>query len=636
MSDTPSQLTTPNGKPLLLVAATLLFILLAMVASWLVFLPQRVAVGLQDKIQQRTGLVMDLVGPVRLGFDKGLVVGMEDVSLAQPGGQSVPLLTVDRMVLPLSIAGIFAGGSTAQEVYLENPVVALGADKGDKLLGEINAKSDGAIAAKENKPFKIVIRNGAIKMRFGQSGVGFNASDLDGAITWDAEQGLAARLSGLFNGASTQFELALDDGWRALAEGSPAEISLSTSGNQVAFSGRLRSTDRLMLDGRIQGHGDSLGDFCNWLSCNIKGFSASGALDFDSALSLAGDVAALREIKLGLGNMKGSGEVSLSQTATRPLIDVKLDFDVFDLAAYQHDKSAGTAVPFKLTQGWSERPLDFADLGAFDGNLEVTSKSMHFAGLLTGPAKLDLRLKDKKLNGGLRAEKVEGGRFETTFSLEGDGPVPQLAIKVTTQEVEARKFLTSVLGFSGIEGPMNLKADVTAEGLHVAGLISTLGGEVAIKVAKGRLHGVDLGKSLLGSGKIWNADGQNDASLTTLATDLNVDMTMRDGIAKIQTAEFTASGFGVAATGEVDILRQHVDLLAKPVIVGGQNDFKLPLQIKIAGAWEAPDINPDVGGSLLKPALRLINKASDDVGTSDDLVKIGKKAKKTLKKLFGN
>ncbi len=636
MNDAPSQLTTPNGKPLLLVAATLLFILLAMVTSWLVFLPQRVALGLQDKIQQRSGLVVDLAGPVRLGFDKGLVVGMEDVSLAQPGGQSVPLLTVDRMVLPLSIVGIFTGGSSTQEVYLENPVVALGADKGDKLLGDINAKSDGAIAAKENKPFKIVVRNGAIKMRFGQNGLGLTASDLDGAITWDAEQGLAARLNGLLNGVSTQFELALDDGWRALAEGSPAEISLATSGNQVAFSGRLRSTDRLMLDGRIQGHGDSLRDFCNWLSCNIKGFSASGALDFESALALAGDVAALREIKLGLGNMKGSGEVSLSQTATRPLLDVKLDFDVFDLAAYQQDTSAGTTVPFNLTQGWSERLLDFADLGAFDGSLEVTSKSMHFAGLQTGPAKLDLRLKDKKLNGGLSAEKVEGGRFETTFSLEGDGPVPQLAIKVTTQEVEARKFLVSVLGFSGIEGPMNLKADVTAEGLHVAGLISTLGGAVAIKVAKGRLHGVDLGKSLLGSGKVWNADGQDDPSLTTLATGLMVDVTMRDGIAKIQTAEFTASGFGVAATGEVDILRQHVDLLAKPVIVGGQSDFKFPLQIKIAGAWEAPDINPDLEGSLLKPALRLINKAADDVGTRDDLDKIGKKAKKTLKKLFGN
>ena len=263
MNDAPSQLTTPNGKPLLLVAATLLFILLAMVTSWLVFLPQRVALGLQDKIQQRSGLVVDLAGPVRLGFDKGLVVGMEDVSLAQPGGQSVPLLTVDRMVLPLSIVGIFTGGSSTQEVYLENPVVAFGADKGDKLLGDINAKSDGAIAAKENKPFKIVVRNGAIKMRFGQNGLGLTASDLDGAITWDAEQGLAARLNGLLNGVSTQFELALDDGWRALAEGSPAEISLATSGNQVAFSGRLRSTDRLMLDGRIQGHGDSLRDFCN-------------------------------------------------------------------------------------------------------------------------------------------------------------------------------------------------------------------------------------------------------------------------------------------------------------------------------------------------------------------------------------
>ena len=636
MNAAPSRLTSPNGKPLLLMAATLLFILLAMVTSWLVFLPQRIAMGLRDDIQQHSGFVMDLAGPVRLGFDKGLVVEMEDISMTQTGGQGIPLLTVDRMILPVSIAGIFAGSNEAQEIYLDNPVVVLGADKGGKLIGEINAKNNGAIAAQANRPFKIFIRNGGIKMRFGQSGLGLNASDLDGAITWEAEQGLAATLNGLLNGVSTQFSIGLDDGWRALAEGSPAEISLASGGNQLSFSGRLRSTDRLLLDGRVQGQGNSLRDFCNWLSCNIQGFSASGPLEFESALSLSGDVVAFSELKLVLGTMKGSGGARLSQTATRPQLDVKLDFDVLDLAAYQKDPSSGTAVPFKLTQGWSEKPLDFADLGAFDGNLALTSKSLRFAGLQTGSAKLDLRLKDKRLDGGLSAENLEGGRFETTFSLDGQGPVPRLALKITTEEVEARRFLGSVLGFAGLGGPMNLKAEVTAEGLHVAGMISTLAGQVAIKVAKGKLHGVDLGKSLAGSGKGWNSKGQDEASLTTLATDLSVDVKLRDGVAKIHTADIKTIGLGFAATGEVDILRQHLDILAKPVMVRGQSDFKLPLQIKIAGPWEAPDIDPVVDGDGLKPALRLINKLVDGIDDSDGLDKIGKKAKKSIKKLFGN
>ena len=76
--------------------------------------------------------------------------------------------------------------------------------------------------------------------------------------------------------------------------------------------------------------------------------------------------------------------------------------------------------------------------------------------------------------------------------------------------------------------------------------------------------------------------------------------------------------------------------LAKPVMVRGQSDFKLPLQIKIAGPWEAPDIDPVVDGEGLKPALRLINKLADGVDDSDGLDKIGKKAKKSIKKLFGN
>ncbi len=636
MSDAPSRLTTPNGKPMLLLAATLLFILLAMVTSWLVFLPQRIAMSLRDDLQQRGGFVMDLAGPVTLGFDRGLVIDMEDVALAQPGAQRIPLLTVDRMVLPLSIASIFAGSSAAQEIYLHNPVVALGAEKDGKLIGDFNAGNHSAIAAGEKKLFKIHVLNGAFKMQFGQTGSGIKASDLDGEITWDAEQRLGVALNGLMNSASTQFALSLDDGWRAVAEGSPAEISLATRGNQLAFSGRLRTTDRLLLDGRVQGHGDNLQGFCNWLSCNIRGFSASGPVEFESALSLSGDVATLRELKLGMGDMTGNGSISLSQTTTRPLLEVKLDFDMFDLAAYQRAPSLGTAVPYKLTQAWSERPLDFTDLGAFDGKLEVSSKSLLFAGLKTGPAKVDLRFKDKQLDGGISAEKVEGGKIETTFTLKGQGPVPQLALRFSTQEVEARRFLGSVLGFSAIEGRMNLNANVTAEGLHVAGMISTLGGEVAMKLAKGKLHGVDLGKSLAGSGKGWNRDGQDAASLLTLTTDIAVDMKLRDGIAKIQTAEIKTVGFGVAATGEVDILRQHVDILAKPVIDRGQNDFKLPLEITIAGAWEAPDIDSGVDATGLKPALRLINKAADSLDADGGLDKLGKKVKNNLKKLLGN
>ena len=144
------------------------------------------------------------------------------------------------------------------------------------------------------------------------------------------------------------------------------------------------------------------------------------------------------------------------------------------------------------------------------------------------------------------------------------------------------------------------------------------------------------GKSLAGSGKGWNSNGQDEASLATLASDLSVDVKLRDGIAKIETAEIKTIGLGFAATGEVDVLRQHLDILAKPLIVRGQSDFKLPLQIKIAGPWEAPDIDPVVEGDGLKPALRLINKVVNGIDDSDGLDKIGKKAKKSIKKLFGN
>ena len=619
MTDSSLQLPYPNRKPLLLVAATLLFILLALGLSWFLFLPHRLAATLQGNIRAHSGLKLDIAGASRMGFNNGLVIEFEDVSLDQPGAENAGLLRADRLILPVSVASVFGLAESERELHFENPVVSLAAQK---LRTASMQEDERGAAIRETRPFKILVRNGAVNIDFGGGGLGLVATDLNGEISWTADDGLAAKLNGQFNGAATAFTFDVYDGWRALAGGSPVEISLATNKNQLAFSGRLKLADVLQLDGRVQGHGTSLGEFGSWLALGVSGFSTTGPLDFGGAVSLAGDVASFSGLDIAVSGMKATGSATVSKGSGRPQLDAKLNFDRLDVSAFS-EVSAGKPNP--LTEAWSERPLIADNLAALDADIAVFAKSLAFQGLKTGVAQFTFKLRDKKFEGAASVEKAGNGRVDLAFNLDGGLVVPELKVKLVLKDVGVGGLLANILGADGLDGLVNMAADVKARGLHVAGLISTLEGQVDLALANGKLRGIDVAALFASSGQGWTLVFPPGDNAAPVGMDIAVKTNLTDGIVQLDKADISMGGVAISVSGAIDLLRQHVALVAKPA---GET-ASLPAAIKIAGGWQAPQIGAALNA---EPVLRLLGRAIDDKG----LDKIGKKAKKSLKKLLGN
>ena len=623
---TDVQIVSPftNRRPLLLIVVTMIFLLLALVASWALFLPQRLANKLISDVQRKSGLVLAVDGGSHLQWGNGINVVLSDVSASSLKQQETPLMTADRIVLPLNFASLFGITDAPRQLVVENANVSVDLAAGKNLGLDVDDKSDAGGVIKDQRPFEIILVNGTLKLLDVNHDFALSMTDLDGSIVRQADTGLNLKLRGLLNGKSTSLDVGIDDGWRVLDEGGPAEMTLATAEHQLAFSGRLKAKEGLQLDGRLQGHGAGLQPFAAWLGIAITTAPIDGVLNFDGGLSVTGTLAKLNDLTLSLGDMHAAGKIALMAQGSRPRLEAVLDFDTLDFRTGK--KSTVTSAYSAKT--WSEEAITFSDLGAIDADIQLSAKVLKRGELQAGAAKLSAKLIAKKLDANMTSPDVAGGKLSTTLVLDATSAVPKFDWKMQAEAVNAQILLKELFGFEALQGPVKFDADLQSAGVSQAEIISNLHGTANLALTDGKLIGLGLATLLNGSHKGWQL---SDQMFTVLAV-VDIAANVEDGIAELARAKIVGGGVAVEAKGQVDLLRQDIEVVAKPLLEGSGIDLKLPVFVKISGAWQEPDISPGVDDKSLKPALRLLNQAVD----SDGVEKIGKKAKKTFKKLFGN
>ena len=366
------------------------------------------------------------------------------------------------------------------------------------------------------------------------------------------------------------------------------------------------------MDGRISASSDSLRDVSDWFGLKLQGFADAGKLKAESSLSWDGARLDLKQLAVALGSSNFTGSASLDVKQERPIVEATLDVDHVDLTVY--GKASGPATQSAtpaITAPWNESPKDFRDLRAMDATVNITAAKLSVAGLDVGKTKMQVQLNDAALAISLSSDDVVGGKANAELQIIQSNEMPEVTLKLGAQNVSARKFLQPLTGFSAVDGPMSLRADLTSKGDSTARLISSLGGTAQLAIENGSINGLALVELLAGKGKGWRLASDK----TTVLTSAEASFDIQDGVAQIASAEISSNGLRLVAEGEIDLLRQNLDLVCKPTLEGAP---KLPVQLTVTGPWTNPDVKTDIDPSRLKP------KA---------LLKTGKKA---IKKLFGN
>ena len=597
--------------PLLLVVAGLSALLLALTMFWLAVLPGQLASALKLEIENRTGLHAKASNST-FSMRNGLSLQLDNVTLTSSDEQSVPTASVDHVKADLSLANLFGGKLRLENIELENPVINIKTEATAPTSTETGSGDGVSHDEKPSKDLAVTLHNGTVKWSDAGRQVSFAVSDLNGNVTTEQDGSAKLDLAGLFNGKLTRLAATVDDIRRLKADGSPSDVTLSAGENSISFSGRTLLRGGMQMDGRISASSDSLRNLASWFGLQFSGFAEAGSLKAESSVSWDGARLDLKQLAINLGQSKISGSASLDLQQSRPTLEATLDADRIDLAIY--NKASGASQQSDapvISQPWNEVPMDFHDLRALNAKVSVNAAKLVVAGLEIGKAALALQLKDYALDLTLSSDDVAGGKANAELQVIQPGKMPEFALKLEIQNVGAKAFLQPLTGFSAVDGAMSLQADLTSQGDSPARLISSLSGTTEFAVKDGSINGLALAGFLSGKGSGWRL--KNDA--TTVLTSGEAKFEIQDGVAQIASLNVETSGMTLAAQGEIDLLRQHLDLICKPEVAGV---VKLPVQLSVSGPWTNPDVDTNIDPDKLNP------KA---------LLKTGKKA---IKKLFGN
>jgi AsmA protein len=318
----------------------------------------------------------------------------------------------------------------------------------------------------------------------------------------------------------------------------------------------------------------------------LKAFTLTGGLDA-SARAFG-----VHTADFSVDGISGKGEITLDFRGEVPKVQAVVSTDAIDLDNYVSAAGGNT-------DDWNTARLGFSALRGIDGAVTFETANLIYSGLALGPSKIAANL----VAGRLDARIVSGTSSEANIVLDGSGPVEEFALAFLGKDTNAAALVGLVSDISWLDGTTQLYATVSGTGRTQQEMVSTLNGEAQIALADGRLLGLDIGLGLAAVSREiqngWPGAGKGETAFTSLAASFII----ADGIAALKTLKLESPVLTLSGTGEIDLLRQAIDLRVDPRLVTGTSGETtgLPVAIVVKGPWGKPRIYPDMANIVANP-----------------------------------
>ena len=156
------------------------------------------------------------------------------------------------------------------------------------------------------------------------------------------------------------------------------------------------------------------------------------------------------------------------------------------------------------------------------------------------------------------------------MTLDGSGAIPAFALALKGDLADAARLLAPLAGLSVVDGKGSLTAAFSAHGQTQQEMIATLQGEAEMNLTAGAVNAPTI-KTILPPGTAFTA--------------LNASLAAADGIIAVKSLNLNGPSSAITATGEIDLLRQALELRVSTATTGAHI---------VKGPWTEPKINSDV------------------------------------------
>ena len=260
-------------------------------------------------------------------------------------------------------------------------------------------------------------------------------------------------------------------------------------------------------------------------------------------------------------------------------------------------------------------PLPFAALNGLDLSMVVEVGQIEGIDMSVDRASMRLDLKD----GILRIEPLQfdlvGGSFGVDAVVNAQSSPPALSADATAENIVLQQVFDQIRKTVPLDGVLDMKLDLEAQGATVPDLVSSLDGSADIVVSRGHIYNPYF--DLLGSDLIhWLLLGRQARSNAELRCFIG-QFALEAGDARIRALLLETAATISRASGDIDLANETLDILVQPHSRTSRLVITTPYRVD--GPWGGPSVSY----SRLRLAARAVAEvALAPIFTLEELVRL--------------
>ncbi|MFU8838282.1 MAG: AsmA family protein [Thiohalomonadaceae bacterium] len=402
------------------------------------------------------------------------------------------------------------------------------------------------------------------------------------------------------------------------------ELSLSALGLELALKLAIAQLiDNPQISGSLQSNEFVPRQLLGQLGIELPEMADPNSLilaSLRSEFAASTEHVALSKLQLRLDDSQLQGDLSV-RNFEAPVIRYQLKLDEIDLDRYLPPPSEAEASESLAEAEPVDLPLELLRSLDIDGSFQIGKlKVMNL--------RSDSILKTLRAEKGLfRVHPLSANLYQGSYS--GDlrfdvrQNTPKLAMNERLSGVEAGPLLKDFLGEDYASGTASVAVTMTAEGLDPLAIRRSLNGQGNLSFENGQIKGINIGHLIRQAYALYK--GQPAPAEETRQTDftaLRGSFTVRNGLINTRDLSARSPLFQVLTQGDVDLVREQLDLRIDTTIVGGLKDaanqdidelkgLKLPITVK--GSFADPKFGVDVAGVLRARVQQAVEEKKEEV-----------------------
>lgn len=612
-------------------------------AAWLVVNPPKAMLldFAASQIKARTGYDIAYGNGSSLTVWPKPVIVLNDFRMARPqriGSQAAPTLAnAQEMRVELELVPLLSGDVQITKLHLKQPDVTL-LDEDLRAFGRLGGNGD------EGETL-------AIRQLTVEEGVGhYVRGGPNPAASFNITKAIFDEVSPLGVG-SFEGEMIWHDepvafkGNVSAPSGGRSDLKFEMTSRYVkaTFDGQVGPTGNASALGQLDVAADSLVDLLLWLNFDPgpRTKAVTGKARLTGQVIIAAQRIEIKSARIETPAGSGTASLVLDSSGVRPRLTGDVAWDnldltqVFeregaqalmvrsrsaepeiavldalaDLSAFlaqggrQPDPEARRAdpqptlgvAPTTTNSAWSSRPIDLDGLKLGDFDLRQRARSLTIATLNAKDVDLHSRNENGRLTLDLRQAGFAGGNVGGKATLDTEGGPVDFSLDIKGQDVRAETLTGQMVGLSHVEGATGFHLELSGRGKSPDAMISTLGGQVRIDIADGRIVGYDLRRIY----REWWRKWSYDRRMTTPFRKVAARLRLSKGVVSTVGVATMRGPIEIDTSGWVSLPRQSLDHRVRFRLEPPPTSLQLP--IRLQGPWSEPKPSLDLAIFSLTP-----------------------------------